>query len=176
MPGFFGKQSVRLVRDFWSNAQSLAEELFAMFADNKPMETDQPLILTRNTDAPAIRIIDNSSNGGDPIQIIRNQITQQYSELQRLIREVLVMEQGGALSQQAIPGLVRSGSNNEYTVELYEDGWDQAATASVPVRQLQIRAGAAVQAGVWVVVYRLRTSQGDTLYFMQEPVWRPRPA
>jgi hypothetical protein len=72
MPGFFGDQAARLLRCRWrTNTDKLAEELFAMFAADKPMTTDQPLTLTRNGETPAVTIIDNTGGNSPPIQIIQ---------------------------------------------------------------------------------------------------------
>lgn len=70
MPGFFGEQATRLLRERWSSAQELAEELFAMSGLGGPAETDRPLVLYRNGDEPAITIIDNSGGSSPPIRIV----------------------------------------------------------------------------------------------------------
>lgn len=71
MPGFFGEQATRLLRERWNSAQELAEELFAMSGITGPMSTDRTIVIYRNGEEPAIRIIDNSSGNSPPIQIIR---------------------------------------------------------------------------------------------------------
>jgi hypothetical protein len=69
MPGFFGDQAVRLERKF-KTVQQLADELFSMFTSDKPMTSDQPIIITRKSnDEPAVQIVDNTDGSSEPIKI-----------------------------------------------------------------------------------------------------------
>jgi hypothetical protein len=81
MPGFFGDQAMRLLREWWgslrydgrkeSGAKDLAEELYSMFQADQPQTTDQPVIITPASTVPALTINNNvggtsvNVNGGD---------------------------------------------------------------------------------------------------------------
>jgi hypothetical protein len=68
----FGVEVGRLLRTKWKSAQTLAEELFALFNPNLPLEHNGPIKLTQGTDAPPIQIfMQPGTEGTNPIQIYR---------------------------------------------------------------------------------------------------------
>jgi hypothetical protein len=68
----FGVEVGRLLRTKWKSAQTLAEELFALFNPDLPLEHNGPIKLTQGTDAPPIQIfMQPGTEGTNPIQIYR---------------------------------------------------------------------------------------------------------
>lgn len=66
---FFGDQSVRLLRENWSSATALAEELYAMMSPNAPTSTNGPVNISQPVgDAQAPFTIDTNSPTGPVMQ------------------------------------------------------------------------------------------------------------
>jgi hypothetical protein len=69
------------------------------------------------------------------------------------------------------PAQVVSGSANDYQVAIYPNGTAKASS-QVAARQLYIHPSESLAAGDWVTVISVDDGDGNTLYYMQEPVWR----
>jgi hypothetical protein len=68
----FGVEVGRLLRTKWKSAQTLAEELFALFNPDLPLEHNGPIKLTQGTDAPPIQIfMQPGQDATNPITIYR---------------------------------------------------------------------------------------------------------
>ena len=165
----------RLLREYPWDAQSLAEELYAMFDPEIPLNHEGPLQLTaRNGVAPLI--INNLPIGTDPI--IQNPPTQQIPDEpgQPNIEEEGEGEPqtpatpspgGGGGGANCFPGKVTSGGpGTSYLVDVYLDGLSQPAT-NVSARQLAIDGLDTVAADTWCLVAK----QNDGQYVFQVPTW-----
>jgi hypothetical protein len=52
----FGDQSERLLRETWGSPTDLAEELYAMFQSNLPLNINGPVTITNTTPQPALTV------------------------------------------------------------------------------------------------------------------------
>jgi hypothetical protein len=70
--GIFKDASSRLVRDNWSSVQELAEELYAMFNSDGPIQVDSPLVLLPSAGGgPSLSIRRPAGDLSSPIEITR---------------------------------------------------------------------------------------------------------
>ena len=177
----------RLLREYPWDAQSLAEELYAMFDPEIPINHEGPLTLTARNGVPPL-IINNLPTTTFPITqnppaqqipndpdqpIVVPDLPSNTLKRQEIIDVINSLGLGGGAN--CFPGIVTGGAEGEYSVDVYFDGLSEAAT-SVTVGQLQIAAGEAIPAGTWALVIRVLVRDESTgelyyLYFMQVPVW-----
>src|SRR5262245_5417038 len=185
----FGTQAIRLLRDSWKRTKDLAEELYAMFQDDIPLEHNAPITITTRNSSPPLTIR-NFGDGDFSIKIIKedgtpgggigtdddgNPVFKDPNGDPVPNPQDETPEEPGAGA--CIPGCVTAqASGQNYSVDLYENGPEQASTRNVTVRQLQIHADDTIPAGTWALVCRqLVTDEvtGDTeeVFSMQVPIW-----
>jgi hypothetical protein len=175
----FGDQSERLLRETWASPSELAEELYAMFGVNTPLQIQGPVEITNTTPGPALTVkqLGAFDAGGFPPGLKPDDpaaISLQFPGLsptpadvsppvtqQNITQNTLKPGGGGG-----VPGQIVSGSGDTYDVDLYEKGVAAGVTKTVSVTQLQIDPAETINAGTWTLV----TQAGDG-YFMQVPVW-----
>jgi hypothetical protein len=63
----FGAQAVRMLRETWSNATMLAEELYAIFSDDIPLNNNAPLTLSNPNGSAAPLTIQEPGLGNEVI-------------------------------------------------------------------------------------------------------------
>jgi hypothetical protein len=178
MPGFFGKQSVRLMRERWGDdVDGLVEELLSMFADKSPLEFDNQLIINQQGEEPAIII---RGGTGDPIVIQRD-------------GETTTLQGGDTVTIQQLPGsptapaepksgvaygVIRGGGPQVYNVEVYDEGPFRPSMGTIPIEQMSWNSDESAPAGISVVVYFNEYTQGNDIirdYWMLYPTWFPPP-
>lgn len=196
--GIFGDQAMRLLREKWgTRVDPFAEELFAIFRSEKPVQFDSPIQITNNTTEPAVTVNNNST--GDTIQV-NNQPSPpiQFPQLPPVnipdfpaIDQTIIINNIGNTSSgpspqnqqpknqdssSTFPGKVLSGSGNTYSVRIYTKGINNAGTV-VQVKQLQISNDETIPPDTWCLVAKVTytkdqlTKQKITEYYMQVPVW-----
>lgn len=185
--GFLKRQSIRLMRESWHDANELAEEMRAIFNSEEPVVFDTPVVINNNTSEPGITI--NNGGDGPTIQVNNNPGPPiQFPEYPPIdipdfpnIPPTIIYNNDGTVTDDdgnpidkgggggggggGFPGQVLGGSGTSYTVAVYEAGLSFAPTTRI-VRQLFISDDDAVPAGTWVHVGLAGTS-----YFMQVPIW-----
>lgn len=193
--GFLRDQASRLIRTKWiGNADLLAEELYAIFTGDVPIVFDSPVTIINETGEPAINVRDFGDSDAS-IRIEKRPLPKvDLPDIPPLddsgagrvqIRYVYpdgdegwegdggdppdtnpgtgspIGQEGGG----GFPGVVVSGTEDEYLVDVYEGGLSEAPTQRT-VTQLSIASGEQIPAGTWALVGKV----GDE-YFMQVPVW-----
>jgi len=162
----FGNEAVRLLREQWPNPTMLAQELYAMFEDDVPLEHNAPITLTNpGTEAP---LIINVAPGQPAVQFQVDGVPDgsitiggdgpTFGGRQRTTNNTTVIAGGGG---NAFIGVVQSGSGNSYVVVL-----DTGLT--VNCIQQQIDSNDTIPAGTSVLV--IKQIVGGA-YVMQTPVW-----
>ncbi len=175
-------QRIRLLRETpWRSAQELAEELYAMFSGEDPVQFEEGITLQMGEDGRSpIEITD--FNGDDDTPLLRLRRGDLVFDLMIDASGDLVVErsdgEGGsessdnatdpevATSTATFPGKVLSGTGTSYEVEIYPSGLS-GDTETVTVTQLQIDASETIPADTWAMV----SQQADGTYTMQVPVW-----
>lgn len=190
--GILGDQAMRLLRESWASPNELAEELFAMFTSDRPVTIDSPLIINNTSaDGPPITI---NQGGSNDQTIVINRDSPDPPDVPDFPdfdfptpgnTYITVIYADGTVDNPAddpppnqppdddeqpeggggFPGQVISGSDNDYTVEVYESGLT-LAPVSRQVRQLSIASGEVIDPGTWGLIGRVGAE-----YFMQLPVW-----
>lgn len=190
MPG----EIIRLLRETWPNATMLAEELYAIFNTDKPIELTSPLQITNpRPGVPSLTIADGGFS--DSVLINKSGLPGfSFPPLPGLppypaanpaggFSVTITIGPGGVAASQGptggaqspvprpqsggggFPGKVVSGTGDTYEVDVYADG-----LASPPVRrtvtQLQIAPDETIPAGTWALV-----AQSGGGFVMQVPVW-----
>ena len=194
--GLWRNQAARLLRERWSDANTLAEELYAMFTSDAPVEIDSPLVVTASPgqQAPPI-VVRNFGQNDAGVQIQRRvpdqldfpeipplptletgdfTVTNYYSDQAPEVFQNPapggVQPGGGSPIQSGggggTPGVVLSGTGDSYQVNIYPNGL-AASPTEVTVTQLQIDPSAEIPAGTWALV----TTAGGA-YYMAVPVWQ----
>lgn len=154
---FHNQRSRLLRRENWT-ADDLAQELWAMFGPEVPLEHRGPITLVNDGENPAITF----RNFGDSDAVF--QVTRVENNLAgntTTTNTTITSVSGGG----GIPGEIISGSGNTYQVDIYRNGLSGSATR-VSVRQLQIGSGETIPAGTWTMVSQLADG-----YYMQVNVW-----
>ncbi len=181
------EQSIRLLRTKWKEAQSLAEEVYAILNSDTPFTIDGPVTINNQTGGPAVTI--NQTNDNSQVfNVTRTDPgTPQLPGLPPLPpatpgrRHVLIINEDGTMEYDeydpggqpdpqprsqggggGFPGTVVSGSGSSYRVSILTEQGTQVVDAT----QIQIAADAAVPAGTGVIVAKVGSS-----YYMQAPVW-----
>lgn len=197
--GFLKKQSIRLMRESWANANELAEEMRAIFNSEEPMEFDGPITINNNNPDQSAITIRNGGNG--PTITINNQpdppiqfpdyppidfppfdgsvtiygsdgniTTGSSSGNQKPVTPKTTSSGGGG-----VPGRVLAKTGGRiYNVEIYEKGIDNPFTQIVTARQLRIATGETIPEGTGVIVTTLSYDVGNstiTEYYFNVPTW-----
>ena len=166
MPGFFGNQSNRLQRERWADASELADELFAMFGADTPLEADVPITLVQRGDTPAITVVnedgdiittiggggDGGGGGGgtvendfDPTEIIRaiQRLNLRIGGVEQFLRAFI----GGGFTGVIGGQIASGGTDGVYSVTFDTDQADHS------VQQLHFNNdGPPAPAGMKVIV------------------------
>jgi hypothetical protein len=173
----FGIGVMRLMRESWTSAKELAEELFALLQSDIPLSHDAPLTLTNRNQPgqPALTVRDFSDGGlvqfvgsdGTPTGGLFIEggelILQHQGALPTDIGEPTQPRTDAPDDEEAptvFAGTAASGSGaGPYTIDLVGGG-------TVAATVLQILESETVPSGTGVIVVR----QGDAFYF-QPAVW-----
>mgnify|MGYP000909049653 CR=1 FL=1 len=191
--GFLKRQSIRLMRESWHDANELAEEMRAIFNSEEPIVFDQPITINNNTGEPAITI--NNGGNGPTIEINNNPTPPiQFPDYPPItipdfpeIPPTIIynndgtivdgdgepVDQGGTVSGGGgggFPGLVVSGSGDLYEVDVYERGTGEPPTRRF-VRIMQIDEDATIPAGTGLLVARVTNGSNVFEYYSQVAVW-----
>lgn len=184
--GFLKRQSIRLMRESWHDANELAEEMRAIFNSEEPIVFDTPVVINNNTSEPGITI--NNGGDGPTIQVNNNPGPPiQFPEYPPIeipdfpnIPPTIIYNNDGTVTDEdgdaidtgaggggggGFPGQVVSGSGNMYSVAVYEAGLSFSPTTRL-VRQLQIHDDDTIPPGTWALIAKVGTT-----YYMQVPVW-----
>jgi hypothetical protein len=160
----FHNQRKRLLRKERWSADELAQELWAMFGPEVPLEHRGPVTLYSDGEHPAITY--RNFDEGDSVFAFDDgdTVTNVNVENNTFVTNVTT---GSSSSSNTFPGEVQSHvSGNNYLVEIYPSGLS-GATSTVTVRQLSIADGEEIESGTWAQV----SQSADGTYFMQVPVW-----
>lgn len=162
-------ERVRLLREDPWTAQGLAEELYAMFTDESPLDVGDGVVAKYNSKSQQVpfQIINapdtgpipvmagHRAGGGSFVMTINNggiQITDTTSSGEPTVTDV--GSGGGSSSPRTnsiMPGKIVGGSSDTYTVMIYPRGRTNAGT-NVVVKQLQISVLDTIPAELWVWV------------------------
>lgn len=160
----FHNQRKRLLRKENWTADDLAQELWAMFGPNVPLEHRGPITIYQDGDQPAITFRDYGD--GDTVFEIRGRDDDISSDI------TVSGDPGGGSASfgggggGGMPGqVVSSVSSTVYNVRVYPNGLS-AASSVVQVTQLQIASGQTIPTGTWAIIALAGGS-----YYMQVPVW-----
>jgi len=176
--GIFGDQSERLLRESWGSVNALAEELYAIFAMNLPLQISGPVEITNAKAGQPALTVTQWSGDLPPIAFRKpsGQGPGDYTTtgLQPGAGFDPAVPQDQAKPKppptpaagNAVPGKILSGAGDVYTVEIYPDGRD-ALPQRVTVTQLDIDLLETIPPGVWAIC--VQTSDGQ--WWMQVPVW-----
>lgn len=153
--------ALRMLREDWPTATELAEELYAIFSNDKiPITTSVPIQSSAGSTKQPFATLTGYSPGDTLFQIGPKDNSTNIT-----VQEIMNLIGGGPQTQQkasppaAFAGVILSGTGNKYTVKL-SDGSLVVAT------QLQIASGETIPAGTGVVVF---LAGGKVV--MQVPVW-----
>jgi hypothetical protein len=187
--GLFKKQSIRLLREDWTGASELAEEIYAILNNDEPLEIDGPVTINNTTGRPPLTI---NQYGGDGDIVTINNRDEPPAEIPGVppfdpgspgdFTITIINQFGGVETGTSgdgtppsprpetqggggFPGQVVSGDGSTYLVAVYENGLGQPP-AQRSVRQLAIAEGASIPAGTWALVGK--AGEG---YFMQVATW-----
>jgi hypothetical protein len=164
--GIFAKgENERLLRETpWPNAQSLAEELYAMFKSKLPFVIDGPVEINNPGDGPALTIRQNG-NSDIALRIGENVYPPEHPPPQVPLPPEgttdLDNQAGGGAGGGGgggTPGTVVSGSGSSYQVQLASGGTVTVTQAPATTED--------IPAGTPVIV---TTYAGG--HFMCHPVW-----
>jgi hypothetical protein len=169
----------------------LAQELYAMFQQDVPLEHSGPITLNSEnpltikrpdfSDGPALTFKRGDETWG--FRFDGGKLVLYGPNLNADLQEVtgnLTPSTGQTGTQQqdkkkddeqkpssgSFPGVITAGSGDTYTVSVYTDGLTLTPTEA-SVKQLSIDPAATIKAGTWVLV--ARSAGGE--YTMQSPVW-----
>jgi len=162
----FGTQAIRLMRESWKGAQELAEELFAMFQGDIPLEHNAPITITSNTDEAPLTlrafgdlgtVITISRIGDSGTIVFDGDGNLQFGDPagNPIQPPAPPPQQGGG----GFYGRVLGGSGDTYQV-LLSNG------SAVTATQLQIEASETIPVDTYAIVVQVGNA-----YFMQVPVW-----
>lgn len=160
----FHNQRKRLLRKERWTADDLAQELWAMFGPDVPLEHRGPVTLVQDGEQPAITF--RNFGDGDSVFSFRrgDVVSNTVIEGDNIVTNVVG---GGSSTGTTFPGkVVSQSSGNNYLVDTYPSGLSGSAVR-VTVRQLSIASGEVIPADTWTLV--AQTSDGS--YYMQVPVW-----
>jgi hypothetical protein len=170
----FGDQSERLLRETWGSPTELAEELYAMFGVNTPLQIQGPVTITNTTPGPALTVnqLGAYTPGDFPpgltpppspgISILSPGTDATPSGAAPPPAPVSVGGGGGG----GIPGQVQSGGPGpSYQVAIYTAGL-AGGFIVVTVTQLQIDPDETIPVGTWALV-----TQAGANYYMNVPTW-----
>jgi hypothetical protein len=189
--GIFKKQSIRLRREKWQNADELAEEIYGILNSDEPIEITSPVTINNTTGAPGLTI---NQHGDTDQGMVINRFPEPPTQFPDIppfdfpdgvgTQIVIVINGDGTISTGSgppgttintttietgggggFPGVVVSGSGDTYEVDVYESGLNESPTRRT-VTQLQIAEDAEIPAGTWAMI----GSAGESM-FMQVPVW-----
>lgn len=187
----FRKQSIRLLREKWTDPQNLAEEIFGILNSDEPIEIDGPVTINNNTDQSPLTI-NNYSNSDDDVTINRypddppdlpnypppppmdtGDVITIHINQDGIDRDRKPPNDPGPPTSDPLPGggggfpgqVVSGGPGDTYTVNVYENGLNQPFAARTVI-QLQIHDDATIPAGTWALIGKVGNE-----YFMQVPVW-----
>ncbi len=190
--GFMRDQAPRLLRERWSDTNDLAEEIYAIWTSEKPVQFDSPITINNSTGGSAVTINQGSVSGpsitinSSPVpgvqipdfppsslNVTSSYVTNFYGDGSAEgfpEPPVRPPEPGGGQpvgggGGGGFPGRVLSGGGSTYEVAVYEAGL-LSSPVTRSVRQLQISGSASIPAGTWALV-----GKAGTTYFMQVAVW-----
>lgn len=183
-----GNAIMRLLREKWKTAYSLAEELYAILQDDVPLEHSGPITIGNTdgsaplnirvpqfSDIPAVNFVrgDGTSVGSIYLDSDSGEMTfggtsfsSNYSLLAKKAVKAKEAERGGGGG--SAPGTVVSGGGTSYLVEIFADANKSISLGTVPVAQGSGSSDFPVPAGTSVVVH----IDANGAYFMQAPVWQ----
>lgn len=188
----FGTQAMRLLRTKWKTPTLLAQELFAMFQSDIPLEHSGGLKLDAKNDAPALELSRGDFgdgpvldfNGGSGAGGISFSIAN--GGLVITGPSITLVESGTGAppattptpqeqQQQAqgstFPGQVLSGSGQSYVVRIFTQG-EGGPASQVTAQAPGMADDATISEGFWVAVSATTDAQGTiTGYFFFPPVW-----
>ena len=186
MSGIFGDQALRLLRDDWPDAQTLAEELYAIFTSTTPTTLQGPVTINNSSNQPDLTTNNYGSGpggitinkqpfpgpplppGGSPIEFGNITFTSYFSDGSSSGTNggSSGASQPPQQSASAFPAMILSGGPGAtYQVSVYKNGPTGAATAATAT-QLQIDSGETIPVGTWTIVTLVNNK-----YYMQVPVW-----
>lgn len=194
-------QKIRLMRTKWPNAQTLAEELYAMLNDDIPVSTNAPM--TINNPTPAAPLTINQTSGDLP-SIVFKKNGQPAGSLgfdPKTGQPQLKDKNGnpatgqGTISspppQTVFLGQIIGGSGDTYTANLYRQGKGvgpvlnpDGSSLVATVKVAEIAGAETIPAGRWFLVDYLgpvvADSQGQLSvqsgqYWLQAPIWELSP-
>jgi hypothetical protein len=158
----FHNQRKRLLRREHWTANELAQELWAMFGPEVPLEHRGPITLYGDGENPAITY--RNFDEGDVLFEFPDGNTVTNSTVNNITNVTNVT---AGTSTNVFPGEIQSHvSGNNYLVDIYPNGVS-GTSQQVTVRQLSIASGETIDAGTWTLV----TQTADGSYSMQVPVW-----
>jgi hypothetical protein len=162
----FHNQRKRLLRrDNWT-ATDLAQELWAMFGPDVPLDHRGPITLYRDGEQPAI-IYKNFGESDSLFRVDNGDDLSVYSPTRLDNPTGDTSSSSSSSTTGAFPGEVVSHvSGNNYLVNTYPDGLSAPAIQQT-VRQMNIRSGATIKAGTWAMVCQT----GDGAFHMMVPIW-----
>lgn len=153
--------ALRMLREDWPTATELAEELYAIFSNDKiPITTSVPIQSSAGSTGQPFATLTGYSPGDTIFKIGPNDNSTNIT-----VQQIIDLVGGGGQAPQAasppagFAGVVLSGTGNKYSVKL-SDG------SIVIVTQLQIAAGETIPAGTGAVVFK-----AGGKFVMQVPVW-----
>jgi hypothetical protein len=186
--GFLKKQSIRLMRESWQDANELAEEMRAIFNSEEPIVFDQPITINNNTSQPGITI--NNGGDGPVIQVNNNpEPPIQFPDYPPItipdfpnIPPTIIYNNDGTVTDgdgdpvdnggggtttggSVFPGKIISGASGIYQVAVYEDGLANAPVTRTVI-QLSMDLSDVIAPDNWAIIGKLNNS-----YFMQFPIW-----
>lgn len=192
----FGTQAMRLLRTKWKQATGLAQELFAMFQNDIPLEHNAPITIRYDgTDAPLNldrgfsdgAVINFTGGSGDTPAGIRfdggsmviygpnltfEGVPEEEEEEEEAAPTTPTEEEDETPSASTYPGQVAGGTGTEYTVSLYLSGTSAGAT-EVTATALGVAETETVGAGTWVMVSAVPGEDDEVSYYFTPVVWGP---
>jgi len=192
----FGQQAMRLLRTKWKQVNTFAQELYAMFQDDIPLEhsapitinyagPDAPLKLDRGfSDGPVITASSGGKDGGmkftpdGSTTIYGDQVVFEYLENGEVVRTP-VQDLGNKAqddkkpSASTYPAQVVSGEAQTYIVTLYTNGVGSTGT-KVTATALGVADDATLDVDSWHMVSAISTvvaGQSKTAYYFTPNVW-----
>lgn len=165
--GILADQRFRLLREEWDNPLDLAQELYAMFGADGPLQIDGPVQIKNNTDAPAVSIDSAGVDGGgaDVFNITRGRDPDvAFSDVLPGVSTPAAAAAGGGSGGGGVPCKVVSGTGSTYVVTLYPNG--VTAGGNVTATQLQIASDETIPPDSWGFAVLV-----GGRYFIQFPVW-----
>lgn len=162
----FFKQRQRLLREESWTADLLAQEMYAMFGPDVPLEHHGQITLVKPSNGSPI-VLKDVVDGDTIISVPSREGAVEDEDAVSL--DVVAGSAATAVGSgrpMAYQGTVLSGTHPTYSVRIYREGIT-ADSEDVSVTQLSGKTGVAITAGAAAIVFE--DVEGN--YFMNIPVW-----